>query len=111
MQCSDLRRGIRRTIVHQDYLVVRIVQPLQRLETGFERAIAIIAGDDNRDLWSSLQRKIWRGAKHLLHEPVRRLGLARASGEAQLPVFDLSAVFEPLVSEAKHDPAGQAGGE
>src|SRR6266850_1987852 len=103
MQGSDLRRSIRGTIVHQDYLVVRIVKPLQRLETGFERAIAIIAGDDNGDPWSSLQGKVWRRAKHLLHDLIRGLGLASARGEAQLPVFNLSAVFEPLVREAKYD--------
>src|SRR6267142_5063976 len=108
MQGSDLRRSIRGTIVHQDYLVVRIVKPSQRLETGFERAIAIIAGDDDGNLWSSLQGKVWRGAKHLLHDRVRGFGLARARGEAQLPVFDLASVFEPLVGEAEDDPAREA---
>src|ERR1019366_367423 len=73
MRGGDLPRRIGRAVVHQDHLIIRVIKPFQRVQTGLERALAVVAGHHDRDLRAARQRETRCRAKRLLHGPKRRL--------------------------------------
>ena len=65
MREGDLPRRIGRAVIHQDHLVVRVIEPCQRIQAGLERALAVVAGHHDRDLGTARQREVGRRVEHL----------------------------------------------
>src|SRR5258705_9459488 len=56
-ECAgDFRRAVRRAIVHDDDLIIRVVQPRERIQACLQNASAVVTGDDHGNL-----RRPWEG--------------------------------------------------
>ncbi len=98
---GDLLRVVGRSVVHEDDLVVRIIDLHERGEAVVERAGAVVGADDDRDL--RVARQLHARGHRFLAAPLaldrleRFLRLAIARHEAEGPVRDLHAAGEPFV--------------
>ena len=107
----DRAGRVRRPVVDDDDLEVRVVDPRQRLQGVGDGPGAVVGADDHRDGRPSdvgWEGHVPEGARG---GPERRLRAAVATRQPERPVVDVRTRAEPLVRPGEHDDAGAAGGK
>jgi hypothetical protein len=105
---TDLRGAIGGTVVHEDDFVLGIIKFLERLEAEFQRALAVVTCDHDRNGRVAEQAKMRRVDELALDDVKGSFGRAIRSGEAESPVGDEGAFLEPIVGERVNDSAREA---
>ena len=100
------RRGlVRRAVVDDDHLIVRIIERVQGTQAFVQRSRTVVGADDHgnsRPVHGGPERGLVEGLAHRVHGG---LGVALDVGDAKGPVVDLAAGAKPLVCPGKDDRA------
>jgi hypothetical protein len=104
---ADLLGAIGRTVIDQDHFVLGIVQFLEGLETEFQGALPVIAGDDDRDGRITRQTEMRCAQELALYHVEGSFGGAIDSREAESPVGYGSSFLKPIIDKLIHDRAGE----
>ena len=112
MRCGDLLGVVLRSVIHEDDLVIRVIDLFERIEAAPEGLGAVVGADDDRGLRIRRQldprghrafpvKELPHGFERLLFRPV-------AAHEPERPVQDLLSAAEPFVGPRVDDRARQA---
>ena len=106
---DDFLGVVGRAIVHEDDLVIGIVQFCERAKAGLERASAVETGNDHGNPGRTRQRKIGSARVQFPDLVEGFFWPAFARGQAESPVFDLAAPTKPIIGETVDDSTGESG--
>src|SRR5688572_6121726 len=108
---GNIRTVVSGSIIHDDDLVIRILQHLQTFKTVPQRARTIVSTDNDRycrPLQVSREGNCLEGVSYSREG---WLGLATSRGEAEVPVLDVMLSAVPFVHPGEHKYARASGGK
>ena len=112
MTFQDLLRIVGGTIIHDDNLIVRIVDLFERLKAGFQRWASIISADDDRDLGHAGEGCPMGDREFVVEESANRgkclLGSAVALYQTEGPIENFVSATVPLVGPGIENCSGQS---
>ena len=108
---GDRRRPVGRAVVHDDHLVVRIVEPAQAFAAIPDGAGPVVAANDHRDAGPGGVGQEGGLGVRLADDREGRLGTPLPVRDAELPVGDIAPAPIPFVRPGVGEHAGAAPGE
>src|SRR5262249_12374859 len=99
---------IRRPIVDDDHLEIRILKPPQTVEAVADSACSVVAADHDRDAWPGHSPWEWRLGERCAPSGQRRFRASITVREAEVPVLDVVSATVPFVCPGKDKRPGAA---
>ena len=95
---ENVPRGIRRAVVHDDDLVVRVVERQQRAQALVQGPRPVVAANDDGDTRRFRKQRCGRLFEQLAQSMIGCLGRAIRTRDAERPVVDRVAAGVPFIS-------------
>src|SRR5688572_2611352 len=108
MKTRDFRGAVGRTVVDQNYFIIRVIKCGQGIEAGFQRSRAVVSSYHHRHLCIMRQSKMRSRVIELLHHGKGRLWLALPCSQAEAPILNLLPAAMPVIGKAENDRAGDS---